>query len=621
MNTATCSRVFLLLALAAHLAITAAAAAAAIPFAPDRWELKDAEVKEFLGRPALAGTAWLKDVVFEDGVIEVDVAADRGRAYPAIIFRRQAEGEYEHVYLRPHRAGLYPDALQYAPVFNGVGGWQLYSGPGFTAPVTLAENQWVHVRLEVLGTQARIFVGDGPQPALVVGDLKHGRSRGAIGLQCPRDSRVRFARFLVTAADGLHFDPPPAADPIPGILTAWELSPAASVFDLAPERLFDGAAAAAIPWLSAKSETSGLVDIARHRKPVARGASRVWARTTIHAAQAGPRPFAFGYSDDVSVYLNGRLLYRGRNGYRSRDPSYLGIIGCNDTLLLPLEAGDNELVLGVAEQFGGWGFMVRDLDAIYCDSSLQPVWELAGQLAAPESVAFDAARGTLYVSNFGDGTIAKIGLDGAVVARKWLEGLRAPTGLKMHAGRLYAVERPGVAVIDPDQGAIVERLTIPEARFPNDLAISEDGTIFVTDSFKDCVHRLSGGKAEIWIEGRACENPNGILIEKDRLMVGVTADGTLRTVDLKTKQVDTFLTLGAGANMDGLVADGRGGYLFSDYYGRIYRADARGRRTLLLDRRGPRQYTADFEFIPEKGLLVVPSLYDNRLTAYRLTAP
>ena len=73
--------------------------------------------------------------------------------------------------------------------------------------------------------------------------------------------------------------------------------------------------------------------------------------------------------------------------------------------------------------------------------------------------------------------------------------------------------------------------------------------------------------------------------------------------------------------MDGLVTDGRDGYLFSDYYGRVYRADAAGRKTLLLDRRGPHQYTADFEYIPEEGLLIVPSLYDNRLTAYRLATP
>jgi hypothetical protein len=115
--------------------------------------------------------------------------------------------------------------------------------------------------------------------------------------------------------------------------------------------------------------------------------------------------------------------------------------------------------------------------------------------------------------------------------------------------------------------------------------------------------------------------PNGILVEKDRVLVGVTDGGTLKSVDRKTRQVTTFLTLGPGANMDGLVSDGKGGYLFSDYYGRIYCADAAGRKTLLLDRRGPHQYTADFEYIPEKRLLVVPSLYDNRLTAYELATP
>ena len=72
--------------------------------------------------------------------------------------------------------------------------------------------------------------------------------------------------------------------------------------------------------------------------------------------------------------------------------------------------------------------------------------------------------------------------------------------------------------------------------------------------------------------------------------------------------------------MDGLVRDGKCGYLFFDYYGRIYRADSAGRKILLPDRSGPHQYTADFEYIPDQGLLIVPSLYGNRLTAYRISA-
>lgn len=621
MKSRLSTRFFPLLVLIAQLAVPANAGTPTIPFTPDRWDLQDAEVKEFLGRPALSGTAWLKDAVFEDGVIEVDLATDRQRSYPAIIFRRQAEGEYEHVYLRPHRAGLYPDAVQYAPVFNGIAGWQLYSGPGFTAGVSLPENRWVHVRIEVGGTQTRVFVGDAPQPALVIDALKHGRSKGTLGLQGPRNGSVHFANFAYTSAGNLRFEPPAPAEPIPGIITDWELSPTVRAFDLSAERYLDGQPPAAIPWLSAKSEPLGLVDIARYRKPAAEGTSKVWARTVVYAREKESRPFTFGYSDDISIFLNGQILYRGQSGFQRRDPSFLGIIGWNDTVYLPLEEGNNELVLMVSEKFGGWGFMGRDLDAIYRHPSLQEAWELTGRLSAPESVAYDAGRNVLYVSNFGDEFISKIRLDGEIVALKWVAGLKAPCGLKFFAGKLYAVERTGVAEIDPEQGVIIDRHPIPDAAFLNDLAIADDGTIYVTDSFKNCVFRLSGGKSEVWIEGKAVEDPNGILVEKERLLVGVTADGTIKSVDLKTKQVSTFLTLGPGANMDGLVGDGKGGYLFSDYYGRVYRADAEGRKTLLLDRRGPHQYTADFEYIPEKGLLVVPSLYDHRLTAYRLVTP
>jgi hypothetical protein len=39
--------------------------------------------------------------------------------------------------------------------------------------------------------------------------------------------------------------------------------------------------------------------------------------------------------------------------------SFLGSIGWYDTLYLPLAAGGNELVVAVAEDFGGWGVQAR----------------------------------------------------------------------------------------------------------------------------------------------------------------------------------------------------------------------------------------------------------------------
>jgi DNA-binding beta-propeller fold protein YncE len=440
-------------------------------------------------------------------------------------------------------------------------------------------------------------------------------------LAVPANAAPESTPAAPSPASGSRFDSSALAEPIPGIIAAWELSPTARAFDISPERYLDGKSPGTIPWLSVKSEPSGLVDIAGYRKPVAEGTSKVWARAVVQARQKESRPFVFGYRDAVSIYLNGRILYHGQNGFQRQDPSLSGTVGWNNTVYLPLEAGENELVLMASGKAGGWFLGGRDMDAIYRHPGLQDVWEIPDRLNAPESVALDAGRNVLYVSNFGGDCISKIGLDGAIVALRWVTGLKAPAGLKFFAGKLYAVERSGVAEIDPETGVIIGRHPIPDAAFPNDLAIANDGVIYVTDSFKNCISRLSGGKCEVWIAGKAVENPNGILVEKERLLVGVTADSTIKSIDLKTKQANTFLTLGPGANMDGLVTDGKGGYLFSDYYGRIFRADAAGQKALLLDRSGPRQYTADFEYIPETGLLIVPSLYDNRLTAYRLAAP
>jgi sugar lactone lactonase YvrE len=254
---------------------------------------------------------------------------------------------------------------------------------------------------------------------------------------------------------------------------------------------------------------------------------------------------------------------------------------------------------------------------VLAQESLTNVWEVSGTLKAPESAVYDAKREAILVSNFRDGTLSRIGLDGTVLARKWTEGLARPTGLMIHGDKLLAVERKGLVEIELETGRILNRIPFTGSGFVNDLAVDEQGAVYVTDSKSNRIYRVVGGQAEIWLEDDAIKDPNGILVEKDRLLVGVSSDGTIKSIDLKTKQVTTFLTLGPGAVMDGLVSDGKGGYLFSDYRGRIYRADAEGRKTLLFDGRESRQFCADFAYIPEQHLLVVPALDGHRLTAYR----
>src|SRR4051794_37606237 len=60
--------------------------AVTVDYNSDKWQIKDqnARIEEYLGRKSLylrSGFAFLKDVAFENGVIEVDMAAPTQRSF------------------------------------------------------------------------------------------------------------------------------------------------------------------------------------------------------------------------------------------------------------------------------------------------------------------------------------------------------------------------------------------------------------------------------------------------------------------------------------------------------------------------------------------------------------
>jgi hypothetical protein len=88
-----------------------------------------------------------------------------------------------------------------------------------------------------------------------------------------------------------------------------------------------------------------------------------YARTNIESDRDQVRKLEIGYSDDVSIFLNGQILYGGRSALSFRDPGFLGIVNTeNDAVYLPLKKGNNELLLAVSELGGGWGFICRLTD-------------------------------------------------------------------------------------------------------------------------------------------------------------------------------------------------------------------------------------------------------------------
>ena len=366
----------------------------------------------------------------------------------------------------------------------------------------------------------------------------------------------------------------------------------------------------------------GIVDISQYYPRLGNAPDAVFSRTTIESATDDNRLYAFGYSDIVSVFLNGKLLFCGNSAYTSRDPSFQGIVGLNDYISLPLKKGKNELMIVLAETSGGWGFIFQDSKAIYQDNKLVKRWEIKNKLKYPESVQYDRKRDVLYVSNFyneGEEFISKISLNGEIVKTEWINGLLQPAGMCMSNDKLYVVGRRALVEIDPDQGTIVNRYLFPNPGMPNDVAVDEKGDFFITDTRRNLIYRLSGGKMEVWLNSDDLPKPNGICIDKGRMLIGTSGDGCIKTVDLVNKSISTMVCLGEGAIMDGISADGKGNYLISDYNGRLFKISGKGEKQLLLNTTAPSRFCAAFEYIPEKRLLIIPTLFDNRLVAYEFT--
>ena len=327
------------------------------------WAPEDATPTEYLGRRCLACadtdvTRTLADVAFTDGAIEIDLAVSRERAFPGVAWRLVDDENMESFYVRPHQVGN-PDSIQYSPVFNGIGGWQLYHGDGFNAPIDFPIDAWFTIRVVFVGTRAEVYVNDQEALALVVAEQKRAVVPGRIGIQVGGPG-LHVAAFRYEAGPvALRAPaPPPPAPRLPGVVPAWWVS------DPFGEEAFPGdptlghARLAGRTWTRLETEPSGLADLARVNR-LTEERNTVFARTTIRATHAQTKALELGFSDRVVVYLNGQALFRGDDTYQSRDYRFLGSIGYYDTLFLPLREGDNELVVAVSEMFGGWGIQAR----------------------------------------------------------------------------------------------------------------------------------------------------------------------------------------------------------------------------------------------------------------------
>ncbi len=251
---------------------------------------------------------------------------------------------------------------------------------------------------------------------------------------------------------------------------------------------------------------------------------------------------------------------------------------------------------------------------------LEKIWETKVELKTPESVLYDEDRDVMFVSNInGDpteknssGFISILNSDGSAKELHWVNDLNAPKGMAIFEDKLYVSDIDKLVEIDVESGKITNIFNAPGAVFLNDVAASDKGLIFVSDTRTAKIYVLKDDKLTEWLSGNPLESPNGLFIEYGRLYIG---DKSIFQVDISTKNIKEIIPDAGG--VDGLEKNSKGEFVFSNWPGRIF-IHRNGKNIKLLDTTEKKINTADLDVSVKLDLVLVPTFFDNKIVAYRI---
>lgn len=262
------------------------------------------------------------------------------------------------------------------------------------------------------------------------------------------------------------------------------------------------------------------------------------------------------------------------------------------------------------------------------------VWTATEGCAHPKSAYFEPQSGLIFVSQIsgggdardGDGWISKLDRDGKVLAAKWVVGLNAPKGLRSLDNTLWVSDLDELVAIDIPSATIARRVRIRGASSLHDVAIDREGNVYTGDMLANRIFKYRDGTTSVFAEGPHLDYPNGLLVDRDSLIVGgrgemtdklqVIRPGHLYRLNLTRAEKKLVVEEPLG-DLDGIEVDGAGGYVVTDWLGgKVFhvRKDGVAKMLFQLD-----LGTSRHAYFPDRRLLVVPRMLRNNVTAYDLS--
>ena len=266
---------------------------------------------------------------------------------------------------------------------------------------------------------------------------------------------------------------------------------------------------------------------------------------------------------------------------------------------------------------------------VYCQSDnfqsekLVKLWEVKG-MEVPESVQPVLSENKIYVSNIASpspvdkdstGYISILSFDGKILTQKWATGLNAPKGMGIIGGSLFVTDIDRIAEIDLKTGKIIKFYAVDGAQFLNDIAVTSEDILFITDSKAKKVYKFDHGKISTVVESDDYPFLNGIIFADRKILVGTGKN--IISIDPKTDEAKAYIENTGG--IDGFAQLGPKNYIFSDWSGIIHCIEEGKEKELLLDTsKLEKTQSADFGYCKEKNTIYVPTFFGNSIVCYQL---
>ena len=236
------------------------------------------------------------------------------------------------------------------------------------------------------------------------------------------------------------------------------------------------------------------------------------------------------------------------------------------------------------------------------------------RLDKPESVAFDPVTERFLISNVGSGSIVAMEDDGTL--HSFMPGaFEAPKGILRYDGRLYVTDPTTIHVVDIENKAIIASYEIEGAIGLNDIAITEYGHFYITDTLGDCIFVFDPeNQTQEKILSQHLDKPNGIIYDRPRwqmFVVNNSQHSPILSVDVRDHSVSIFMDT-LYSNLDGIAIDDLGRIYFSSWAEEMIIEIPQEQNRTITDLKGYKS-AADIYYHEPGNELIVPLLNSNRI--------